>query len=113
VRAAPSDTFALDLDVSLVWFSSTPRTAELAATLRRVTGVVEIIETYTNGIQARLVFDGRQRREQLWRLVHELDPKAQWAHVRREDRSPADRTWEDLAVQAAIAQGWSRAPEGS
>jgi hypothetical protein len=103
-EALQIEAAALNLDEALVWISPEVAADALPA-LRDLDGAVTITETYGQGVLVRLVFDGRRRREALWRHIHELDPAVRWADVRRDDGKPAAKTWLRLARAAAQEEG--------
>ena len=109
------DLHSLDLERALVVFEPTTQADRLIERLRQTIGVVEILESYGNASQrrviARVIYAGAQRRAQLDDNLSGSGISFDWWSIRREvptrpfESAPAAATWAALARQIAQAEG--------
>ncbi len=105
----------LDLEQVLAVFAPLAETDQLVGHLQTTLGVVEIIETYGDGLTkrviARVIYSGPQRRAEINDRLRAAEVGFEWWSVRRvlPDRPfeefPAGATWAALARQIAEVEG--------
>ena len=103
--AVEFDATKLDLDLAVVIFPGRERPEPLRELLRTTPGVLRVYEGWDRDLVAIIVYDGAQERRRLQTLLDEHEPRLQWIVVREVDDAPASRTWEELAVRIARAEG--------
>jgi hypothetical protein len=109
------DLHKLDLERAFVVFEPLKETEALVRHLRATIGVAEILETYGDGtdrrVLARVVFWGAQRRAQIDDQMRRAGVRFEWWDIRREspsqpfEEAPAAKTWAALARQIGVLEG--------
>lgn len=100
------DATKLDLDLALVTFPASDRTAELRDVLRQSERMLRVYEGYDRDLTAVIVHDGAKERQRLQALFEEHEPNLRWIVLRRVDESSAPRTWLSLARDVAEKEGY-------
>lgn len=100
------DATKLDLDLAIVLFPGSDRTADLLEVLHSTERVIRIYRGYDRDLVVVVGYDGTRERQRLQALLEEHEPSLRWIVVREIDDTPGAATWLSLARRVAEDEGF-------